>query len=94
MEDSNQTLSEIVELIHKIYYLREKSIDTVKKAEYEEKLTQLFELKKELETEVSQIRVVARFSKKRKTHTEKSDRRRKTGFNRALHTLTLETVAN
>lgn len=65
MKQPKPVLKEVERLIHKTYFLREKTTDIVMKAEYEERLNHLFTLKKQMEEEITQVRIIARVSKKR-----------------------------
>jgi hypothetical protein len=97
MGETKPTLKEVVEMIHKINYLRHSTIDVVLKAEYEERLNRLFELKKKIEKE--QVQIIAKVKKRhlKDLQTAVLIAGKKLGLNRnceILHKKPIEHVAN
>lgn len=92
-------LKQVESLIHKTYYLRQSTTDVVLRAEYEEKLRHLFELKMKLEEKHDGVQIIARISKRhiKDLQTAVLIVRRKLGMKREadkkLHT-EMEPVAN
>lgn len=53
MKESKPTLKEVEEIIHKVYYLRQSTNSLVTRAECEDKLIKLFQMKENMEEEIS-----------------------------------------
>lgn len=65
MAETKPNLKQIEQLIHRTYHLYTYTASIVERAECEEKLLRLFELKNELENEQNQLIITARISKRK-----------------------------